>query len=62
MKILPFDPKAHYEMALVHKDMGNREKALEHLKTTLYVWEEAEQIYKPARKARELLAELDVTR
>lgn len=57
LKIEPFDPEAHYEIALVYWDMGKKEKALEHLKKALYVWEEADPDYKPAKKAREKLAE-----
>ena len=57
IKILPFEPLSHYEIALVYWDMGKKEKALEHLKKALDVWEEADPEYKPAKKARDKLAE-----
>ncbi|MBC8230865.1 tetratricopeptide repeat protein [bacterium] len=56
-KVLPFYPDAHYEIALVYSDMGDREKALEHLKMALEVWKDADAEYKPAKRAREKLAE-----
>jgi hypothetical protein len=37
--------------------MGKKTKALEHLKRALLVWEEADPEFKPAKKAREKLAE-----
>ncbi len=61
LKILPFDPNAHYEIALIYADMGNKEKALEHLKKSLYVWEDADPDYQPAKRAREKLADLEST-
>lgn len=57
LKVEPFNPEAHYEIALVYWDMGKKEKALEHLKKALYVWEEADLEYKPAKKARDKLTE-----
>jgi tetratricopeptide (TPR) repeat protein len=61
LEILPFDPKAHYEIALVYADMDKKEKAVEHLKKALYVWEDADPDYQPAKKAREKLKELEAT-
>jgi len=57
LQIQPFDPDANYEIALVYSDMGDREKALEHLKMALEVWKDADAEYKPAKRAREKLAE-----
>jgi len=57
IKILPFEPLSHYEIALVYWDMGKKEEALEHLKKALYVWEDADPEFKPAKRAREKLAE-----
>jgi len=57
LKTRPFDPKAHYEMALVQSERGNQEKALEHLKTALDIWQNADAEYEPAKSAREKLAE-----
>jgi len=57
IKILPFEPLSHYEIALVYWGMGKKEEALEHLKKALYVWEDADPEFKPAKRAREKLAE-----
>ncbi len=58
LKVRPYDPQAHYELALVYADTGEREKALEHLGVALDVWRDAEPEYRPARDAREKLAQL----
>ncbi|MFQ5729340.1 MAG: tetratricopeptide repeat protein, partial [Waddliaceae bacterium] len=50
-------PKAHYELALVYHEIGKHEKSLEHLKTALKVWEDADPQYRPAKKAKEKLEE-----
>jgi tetratricopeptide (TPR) repeat protein len=57
LKIDPFHPKVNYEVALVYWDWGKKEKALEHLERALYGWEDADPDYKPAKKARDKLAE-----
>jgi len=57
LKLEPYSPEAHYELALVYHEMGNKEKSLEHLNTSLKVWENADPEFKPAKKAREKLAE-----
>ena len=57
LKIYPFGPKTNYEMALIYYDMGKKEKAMEHLKKALSVWDEADAAYKPAKEARAKLAE-----
>ncbi len=53
----PFSPDANYEMALVYYEMGKTGKALEHLKKTVSIWENADPDYEPALKAREKLEE-----
>ncbi|MBW8051735.1 MAG: tetratricopeptide repeat protein [Cytophagales bacterium] len=57
IKVLPFKPEAQYEIALVYADMGDREKALEHLKIALDIWKDADAVYKPAQEAKEKLVE-----
>ncbi|MEE9133961.1 MAG: tetratricopeptide repeat protein, partial [Gemmatimonadota bacterium] len=59
LDIRPFNPLAHYEIALVYSDMGDRDKAVEHLRAALAVWSDADPAYKPARQARDRLAELE---
>jgi tetratricopeptide (TPR) repeat protein len=58
LRVSPSDPQAHYEMALVHSQGGDTERAIEQLRSALDVWEDAEATYRPARAAREKLAEL----
>ncbi len=53
----PFSPLTHYELALVYWEQDKKEQAMEHLNTALKVWEEADAEYKPAKEAREKLAE-----
>ena len=55
----PLDPAAHYELALVYSDRGDTDRAREHLQSALVVWENADSVFKPAREAREKLAELN---
>jgi tetratricopeptide (TPR) repeat protein len=54
----PYDPKAHYELALVYEARGDVATAIQHLETALEVWAEADPQYEPAAEAREKLAEL----
>ena len=58
LKVYPFNPSAHYEIALCYLDAGDRESAMQHLRTALDVWKDADPEYKPAKKAREKLAEM----
>jgi len=58
LEVRPYDPLAHYEIALVYFDQGDREKALEHLGLALDVWRDADPGYEPAREARQKLGEL----
>ena len=55
----PFNPKTHYELSLVYADLGDHQQALEHLSISLDVWVDADPEFKPAREAREKLAELE---
>ena len=57
IKMLPFDPQAHYEIAVVYYETGEKEKALEHLKIALFVWQDADAEYQPAIIAKEKLVE-----
>jgi len=59
LKLEPFSPLAHYELALVYWEQDRKQQAMEHLNTALYVWEEADAEYKPAKEAREKLVEWD---
>jgi len=56
LKTSPFDPKSNYELALVYLDMGDKDKAVKHLKIAVKVWKDADPDYKPAQRAKETLA------
>jgi tetratricopeptide (TPR) repeat protein/TolB-like protein len=58
LTIRPYDATAHYEMALVEAELGETESAIEHLRTALDVWSEADPAFEPAQRARAKLAEL----
>jgi len=57
LKILPYQPEALYELALVYREQEENEKALEHQNKALTIWADADPEYKPAKKARDKLAE-----
>ena len=52
-KSLPISASQNFELAKSYYAGGNRKKALEHLKTTLDIWKNADATYKPAIEARE---------
>jgi tetratricopeptide (TPR) repeat protein len=54
----PYDPKAHYELALVFAERGDTAQSVQHLETALAVWENADTDYLQAQRAREKLEEL----
>lgn len=59
LRLVPVDPRAHHELALVSVDSGNQEEAIDHLRTVMDVWGEADADFAPARSARAMLAELE---
>ncbi|MCH8300907.1 MAG: tetratricopeptide repeat protein [Candidatus Marinimicrobia bacterium] len=61
LKIYPFEPLNNYEIALVYSEMGKREEALEYLRIALEVWKDADQAYKPAKRALDKLTEWEST-
>ena len=58
LRLVPADPHALFEMALLMEARGDIEDAVEHLRSALAVWENADGDYRPAREARAKLAEL----
>ena len=58
LRLVPANPRAHLEMALLMESRGEVGVAVEHLKSALAVWENADEDYEPARLARAKLAEL----
>jgi tetratricopeptide (TPR) repeat protein len=61
LKIAPYAPESHYELARVYADAGETERAVEHLRIALSVWDEADPGFKAAGEARDLLARLEAT-
>jgi tetratricopeptide (TPR) repeat protein/predicted Ser/Thr protein kinase len=57
----PFSPEGHLEAARVYNAQGQTEKAIEHLKKALHVWENADPDHPRARRARELAEQLRIT-
>lgn len=58
LRLVPADPRAHLEMALLMAERGDIDAAVEHLMGALAVWENADEGFEPARQARAKLAEL----
>ncbi|MYB04916.1 MAG: tetratricopeptide repeat protein [Gemmatimonadetes bacterium] len=58
LRLVPADPLAHLEMALLMETQGDTRTAVEHLKSALAVWENADEDYEPAQQARAKLSEL----
>lgn len=59
LRHFPSLPGAHLELALVLEARGDRAGAVEHLERALAAWENADEIFEPAREARAKLAELE---
>jgi tetratricopeptide (TPR) repeat protein len=55
-RIYPGNPTANYEAALTNHEMGNQQKAMEHLQKALDRWKNADPTYKPASEAQATLA------
>jgi len=58
LRLVPADPHAHLEMALLMETRGDLGAAVEHLTSALTVWENADEDFAPAQQARAKLAEL----
>ena len=58
LRLVPADPHAFVQMALLMEARGDIEGAVEHLRSALAVWENADEDYRPAREAQAKLAEL----
>ncbi len=57
LKIRPFNPKAHYEIALVYSELGDQEKAVKHMNIALDIWKDADPIFEDAQLAKAKLEE-----
>ena len=52
LKLDPYHPKTHYELALSYNEMKNNDKAIEHMKIALDIWKDADKEYIIATKAK----------
>jgi serine/threonine protein kinase/tetratricopeptide (TPR) repeat protein len=57
LQIYPNNALANYEIALAYHGMGDRAKALEHIRRAMERWKNADAVYQPAQKAMATLAE-----
>jgi len=57
-EIEPYSPDGHLQAALMYHARGNTEKAIDHLKKALHVWENADPQHPRAKRARELSKQL----
>ena len=58
LKHNPWDPKSNFEAALLYLELNDKQKAREYLDKALKIWENADTIYKPYRKALAMKAKI----
>ena len=57
LKLDPYHPKTHYELALSYNKMKNSDKATEHMQTAVDVWKDEDNKYSVAQDAKSKLEE-----
>ena len=57
LKLDPYDPRIHYELALSYNEMKNSDKTLEHIQVAVHVWKDADKEYSLAQDAKGKLEE-----
>ncbi len=55
LKLDPYHPKTHYELALSYNDMENSDKAFEHMQIAIDIWKDADKDYSIAQDAKKKL-------
>ena len=55
LKLDPYHPKTHYELALSYNEMNNNDKAIEHMKIAVDIWKDADKEFSVADDARSKL-------
>ena len=55
LKVVPFDPRANFEIGQAYLAAGNRVRAIEHLRRAVQVWSNADPAYKLANEAKAAL-------
>ena len=57
LKLDPYHPKTHYELALSYNEMKNNDKAIEHMQRAVDIWKDADKDFSIADDARSQLKE-----
>ena len=57
LKLDPYHPKTHYELARSYNEMKNNDKALEHIQIAVDIWKNADTKYSIAQEAKNKLEE-----
>ena len=57
LKLDPYHPKTHYELALSYNEMKNNDKALGHMQIAVDIWKDADKEYSMAQDAKSKLEE-----
>jgi len=57
LKLDPYHPKTHYELALSYNEMKNNDKALEHMQIAVDIWKDADERFSIAQGAKKKLEE-----
>ena len=57
MKLDPYYPKTHYELALSYHEMKNNDKAIEHMQIAVDIWKDADKEFNIAQEAKNKLKE-----
>ena len=55
LKLDPYHPKTHYELALSYNEMKNNDKALEHMQIAVDIWKDADEWFSIAQDAKKKL-------
>ena len=57
LKLDPYHPKTHYELALSYNEMKNDNKALEHIQIAVDIWKDADKGFAIVHTAKNKLKE-----
>ena len=57
LKLDPYDPRIHYELALSYNEMKNSAKTLEHIQVAVDIWKDADESFSLAQNAKSKLEE-----
>ena len=60
LKLDPYHPKTHYELALSYNEMKNNDKALEHMQIAVDIWKDTDASFSIAQDAKNKLKEWNV--